>query len=117
AGNDHNNTDDEDKRYYPAAYTSKGLKNIITVASIDQRNRLLPSSNWGSRSVDVAAPGDAILSTLPSGRYGKMTGTSQATAFVSGIAALLLSKNPSLTPQQLKDIIVRSAVKSLFLRG
>jgi thermitase len=117
AGNDHHDTDAEENRYYPAAYSLKGLKNIITVASIDSNNKLLPSSNWGTKSVDVAAPGEGILSTLPNGRYGKMTGTSQATAFVSGIAALLLSKNPNLTPVQLKDLIVRNTVPSLFLRG
>jgi thermitase len=117
AGNEHHDTDAEEYRYYPAAYSLKGLKNIITVASIDSNNKLLPSSNWGMKSVDVAAPGEGILSTLPRGRYGKMTGTSQATAFVSGIAALLLSKQPSLTPTQIKDIIVRNTVPSVFLRN
>jgi thermitase len=117
AGNEHSDTDSEDHHYYPAAYSLKGLKNIITVASIDSNNRLLPSSNWGFKSVDVAAPGEGILSTLPNGRYGKMTGTSQATAFVSGIAALLLSKNSNLTPAQLKQIIIGSTVPSIFLRG
>lgn len=117
AGNEHNDTDAEENRYYPAAYSLKGLKNIISVASIDSNNRLLPSSNWGKQSVDVAAPGEGILSTLPGGRYGKMTGTSQATAFVSGIAALLLSKNPSLSPVELKKLIVNSTVPSIFLRG
>jgi subtilisin family serine protease len=117
AGNDHHDTDGEENRYYPAAYTLKGLKNIITVASIDSNNKLLPSSNWGTKSVDVAAPGEGILSTLPNGKYGKMTGTSQATAFVSGIAALLLSKNPNLNPSQLKDLIIRNATPSIFLRN
>ena len=117
AGNEHHDTDGEENRYYPAAYTLKGLTNIITVASIDSNNKLLSSSNWGIKSVDIAAPGEGILSTLPNGRYGKMTGTSQATAFVSGIAALLLSKQPALTPSQLKDLITRNAVPSVFLRG
>jgi thermitase len=116
AGNDHRNTDIEDNRYYPAAYTLKGLKNIITVASIDPTNKLLPSSNWGSKSVDIAAPGEGILSTLPGGRYGKMSGTSQATAFVTGVAALLLSKQPGLSPAQVKDIILRNVdpINSLY---
>jgi thermitase len=117
AGNEHNNTDREDRRYYPAAYQSKGLRNIITVASIDSENKILPSSNWGVRSVDVAAPGEGILSTIPGNRYGKMTGTSQATAFVSGVAALILSKAPHLTPSQVKDIIVRSATRLAGLAG
>ena len=117
AGNDHRNTDQEANYYYPAAYQQKGLKNIISVASIDPDGKILPSSNWGAKSVDVAAPGEGILSTTPGSQYGKMTGTSQATAFVSGIAALLLSKQPALTPAQLKDIIFKSVTPMASLRG
>ena len=117
AGNDHHNTDVEDFRYYPAAYQLKGLRNIITVASIDSENHILPSSNWGVRSVDVAAPGEGILSTIPGGRYGKMTGTSQATAFVSGIAALILSKAPGLSPVEVKELIVSNVTQVSGLHG
>jgi subtilisin family serine protease len=81
---------------------------MISVASLDIRNSILPSSNWGAKSVDVAAPGENIYSTLPGGRYGYMTGTSQATAFVTGVAALLLSKDPTLTPKVIKQIIMAS---------
>jgi thermitase len=102
AGNEHQNTDQDENFYYPAAYR---LSNIISVASTDMNNNLLPSSNWGRQSVDVAAPGENIYSTLPGGKFGYMTGTSQSTAFVSGLAALLLSHDPSLTPKQLKEII------------
>ncbi len=116
AGNDRHNTDVEEYRYYPAAYGLKGLKNIITVASMDSENRILPSSNWGVRSVDVAAPGESILSTIPGGRYGRMTGTSQATAFVSGIAALILSKAPALSPSQVKELIVKNTTPIANLR-
>ena len=105
AGNEHQNTDVAENYYYPSAYR---LPNMISVAATDIHNNLLPSSNWGKTKVDVAAPGENIYSTLPGGRYGYMTGTSQATAFVSGMAALLLSKDPSLKPQQLKQIIMAS---------
>ena len=105
AGNENQNTDLRENFYYPAAYR---LKNIISVAATNIHNQLLTSSNWGKRSVDVAAPGENIYSTLPGGRYGTMSGTSQATAFVTGIAALLLSKNPSLKPEELKEIIMHS---------
>ncbi|HTL10897.1 MAG TPA: S8 family peptidase, partial [Bdellovibrionota bacterium] len=91
AGNERQDTDIPENYYYPAAYR---LPNIITVAATDIHNNLLPSSNWGKNHVDVAAPGENIYSTLPGGRYGYMSGTSQATAFVTGIAALLLSRNP-----------------------
>lgn len=117
AGNEHHNTDLEENRYYPAAYEHKGLKNIISVASIDSDGKLLPSSNWGVKSVDIAAPGDAILSTVPGGKYGKLTGTSQATAFVSGVAALILSRQPSLSPAQIKEVIVKNVTLSQNLRG
>jgi subtilisin family serine protease len=102
AGNDHHNTDLVENYYYPAAYH---LSNIISVTATDIHNNILSSSNYGKTKVDVAAPGENIYSTLPGGRYGYMTGTSQATAFVSGMAALLLSQDPTLTPVQLKEII------------
>ncbi|MGK5089700.1 S8 family peptidase [Bdellovibrionota bacterium FG-2] len=108
AGNEHQNTDLSQNYYYPSAYR---LSNILSVAATDIHNQLLPSSNWGKKAVDVTAPGENIYSTLPGGRYGFMTGTSQATAFVTGIAALLLSQNPSLTPQQIKQLIVKSVDK------
>jgi len=105
AGNEHQDTDKVENYYYPSAYR---LSNIISVAATDPSNRLLSSSNWGKKKVDVAAPGESIFSTLPGGRYGSMTGTSQATAFVSGLAALLLSKNPNLKPEELKTLIMGS---------
>jgi subtilisin family serine protease len=105
AGNEHQNTDLSQNYYYPSAYR---LSNILSVAATDIHNNLLATSNWGKKRVDVAAPGENIFSTLPGGRYGYMSGTSQATAFVTGIAALLLSHDPSLTPVQLKEIIMSS---------
>ena len=108
AGNEYQNTDDAGNAYYPAAY---GLSNIIAVAATNIRNQLLPSSNWGKKHVNVAAPGENIYSTLPNGRYGYLTGTSQATAFVSGLAALILSENPNLKPPEVRRIIMNSVDK------
>lgn len=108
AGNDASNLDSPGMKYYPGAY---GLSNIISVASTNIRNQILTSSNYGMRTVHVAAPGEQIYSTLPRGRYGYMTGTSQATAFVSGLAALILSENPKLKPSEVRDIIMRSSDK------
>ena len=108
AGNEYQNTDESGNAYYPAAY---GLNNIIAVAATNNRNVLLPSSNWGKKHVHVAAPGESIFSTLPKGRYGYLTGTSQATAFVSGLAALILTENPKLKPSEVRDIIMSSADK------
>ena len=114
AGNEHQDTDQVENYYYPSAYR---LSNILSVAATDIHNRLIRSSNWGARRVDVAAPGENIYSTLPGGRYGYMTGTSQATAFVSGVAALLLSKNPRLKPVELKKLILENVDRFPTLMG
>jgi thermitase len=89
AGNEQSNSDI--RKYYPADY---GLDNIISVTAYDQDRNVLPSSNYGATSVDIAAPGKKIFSTLPGGNYGYMTGTSQATAVVTGVAALIKARYP-----------------------
>jgi subtilisin family serine protease len=114
AGNERQNTDLVQNYYYPSAYR---LSNIISVAATDIKNDLLKSSNWGKTRVDVAAPGENIYSTIPGGKYGFMSGTSQATAFVSGMAALLLSKDPTLTPVQIKELILSSVDRIPQLSG
>lgn len=107
AGNDHQNLDDiaNTPGFFPASY---GLSNILTVSGSTYRGKLCSSSNWGRKSVDVVAPGENILSTVSNDKLAYMTGTSQATAFVTGIAALLLSEDPELNPQQIKCIIKES---------
>jgi subtilisin family serine protease len=71
----------------------------------------------------VAAPGVKILSTLKGGKYGIMSGTSMATPHVSGIAALLLSANPSMSYAEIKDLLIRSSdpvkglTKKVLARG
>ncbi|MBX2989090.1 MAG: S8 family serine peptidase [Bdellovibrionaceae bacterium] len=113
AGNERSNSDI--LPFYPADY---GLPNILSVTAIDSRQRVLASSNYGSRSVDLAAPGENILSTLPGGAYGVMTGTSQATAFASGAAALLLSQEPELrNPAEVIRRLVRSGEAEKALKG
>jgi subtilisin family serine protease len=114
AGNEYQNTDQSGNAYYPAAY---GLSNIIAVAATNIKNKILPSSNWGMKHVHVAAPGENIYSTLPNGRYGYLTGTSQATAFVSGLAALILSEKPKLKPAEVRDIIMSSVDRLDSLNG
>lgn len=101
AGNERSNSDLAP--YYPADYK---LRNIISVTAIDSYAKVLKSSNFGQKSVDLAAPGEGIYSTLPEGKYGVMTGTSQATAFVTGVAALILSHNKTLTAEQIKKQIL-----------
>ncbi len=101
--------------FYPAGYA---LDNIISVGAMNEQNQILKSSNFGASAVDIAAPGEHILSTLPGGKYGFMTGTSQATAYVTGVAALILSVKPNAKrPDQLIRHILATGDKELSLIG
>ena len=108
AGNEKSNIDDKRHAYYPASY---GLSNIITVGAHDDNLNIIPSSNYGKNSVDIAAPGHRIRSAIPGNGAGYMTGTSQSTAFVSGVAALIKSKYPTMKYEQVKNIILSSSLK------
>lgn len=66
-------------------------------------------SNYGKEQVDVFAPGEDILSTVPGGGYSRQSGTSMAAPVVSGLAAVLMGHFPSLTASQVKRIIMESA--------
>lgn len=103
AGNERSNSDV--KKYYPADYD---LPNIISVTATDEENNVLDSSNYGEWSVDIPAPGKKIYSTLPNGGYGFMTGTSQATAVVTGAAALIRSKFPDQSAEQVIQMLTAS---------
>jgi subtilisin family serine protease len=100
--------------YFPASYD---LNNIISVSAIGPEGKLIPASNWGAKTVNVAAPGGGILSLQQNQAYGFMNGTSQATAFVSGLSALVWSLNPQLTNLEVKQIIQKSVIKTAFLRN
>jgi hypothetical protein len=94
---------------------------VIAVGTVDQYDNAI-YSNYGE-NLDVLAPGTGILSTLPytrltgtPGRYGTMGGSSMAAPFVSGLAALLLSRNPGLTAEQVRDLL-RSSADDLGVPG
>jgi subtilisin family serine protease/subtilisin-like proprotein convertase family protein len=89
--------------HYPAGYD---VPTILTVAATDHRDALARFSNYGAESVDVAAPGDGILSTLPNNTYGVYSGTSMATPHVAGVAALAWALSPDFTVNQVRDAIV-----------
>ncbi len=114
AGNEESNIDDKRKAYFPASY---GLKNIITVTAHDEDLKILNSSNYGHTSVDIFAPGYRIKSSLQNGRTGYLTGTSQATAFVTGVAALIKAEYPQLSTEKIKEIIKASARKEATMEG
>jgi subtilisin family serine protease len=114
AGNERSNIDDKRNAYYPASY---GLSNIITVGAHDEDMQIIASSNYGKNSVDIAAPGFKIRSSIPMGGAGYMTGTSQATAFVTGAVALIKSKYPHFNYEQTRNIILSSSVKVKSFEG
>ncbi|SEH97080.1 PKD domain-containing protein [Rheinheimera pacifica] len=107
AGN--NGADADSTPMYPAAYD---LDVIVSVASTDRNDNLSiftnGASNYGATSVDLGAPGSAILSTVPGGGYASYSGTSMASPHVAGAAALLWSVNPDITPLEMKAILMDS---------
>jgi cell wall-associated protease len=119
AGNDNANLDSTANFPNPVFKDKSGTaSNWITVgASSDPlaepgfKSYTASFSNYGKKDVDVFAPGTKIYSTLPGGnRYGNLQGTSMAAPVVAGVAALIMEYYPSLTPQEVKYCIVKSAV-------
>jgi subtilisin family serine protease len=91
------------KAIYPAAFAE-----ALAVAATNSKDGRAFFSNHGAE-MDVAAPGDYIFSTLPNNQYDYRSGTSMATPFVSGAAALILSRHPEFTAQQVADILKNTA--------
>ncbi len=93
-----------------AAYDS-----VVAVAAIDSGGQLASFSNYGVKTVDLAAPGVGIYSTLPNNSYGSYSGTSMATPHVTGGAALYAASNPGATALQIKTAIMGSVVPTASL--
>ena len=90
-------------------------KNVIAVTATGPNDELFSGANRGDY-IAVAAPGVDILAPAPDGIYQFTTGTSVASAEVSGIAALLIERNPSLTPAAVRKILMSTA-KDLGRKG
>ena len=103
AGNDGSNNDT--RPTYPANYD---VPNVLTVAAIDNNGIPASFTNYGKRTVHVAAPGVKIYSSITNGGYDSWSGTSMATPHVSGIAALVLSNENNLTNLEIKERIMRT---------
>ncbi|KAL6769857.1 hypothetical protein ACKKBG_A32645 [Auxenochlorella protothecoides x Auxenochlorella symbiontica] len=116
AGNDDRDLDAEPQ--YPASYAAERA-NVLAVAAVGRAGALSSFSNRGAGTVALAAPGEAILSTLPGNATGVLSGTSMAAPFVSGAAALALSvAGPGALPAPaLKRLLLESAEPTAQLRG
>jgi autotransporter-associated beta strand protein len=99
---------------YPSGFASP---NLLAVAATDRRDQLAGDSNYGATRVDLAAPGVAILSTVPGRSYAANSGTSFAAPFVSGVAALAASLDPSLSVGELRQAILAGAEPVPALAG
>lgn len=104
-----NSSEDIDKApTYPASHKND---NLLIVASSTNSNLMSRFSNYGLKSVDVAAPGSGIFSTTPNNSYESMSGTSMASPTTAGVAAEVLSHYPELSPIELKNVIIKSVTK------
>ena len=102
---------------YPVYPASLPYDNIISVANILFDGTLSKDSNYGAASVDIAAPGTYILSTIPDNSYGYMSGTSMAAPMVTGVAAMLYSYRTDISLADVKSIILNSSRKMDTLSG
>jgi len=101
-----NSSTDNDKRgHYPSNYN---LPNIISVAALDRSDLLASFSNFGSKTVHIAAPGREIPSTWLNDEYREASGTSMAAPYVSGTAALILANEPNLSMTKLRERLLKS---------
>ena len=105
--------------HYPSSYNTTagtttqpaaGYDAVIAVASITSTGARAMSSNYGTTTVDLGAPGSAVWSTAPNDGYRSLSGTSMATAHVTGAAALYASLNPLAPASDIKSALLASAV-------
>jgi thermitase len=110
-----NSSVDTDKQpHYPSSYN---VGNVISVAALDRNDQLASFSNFGPRSVHIAAPGKEILSTWLENGFREASGTSMATPVVAGVAALVLAKNPQMPVDELRKRLFDSVDKLPALKG
>lgn len=112
AGNDGTNNDE-----LPTAPANIKVDNSISVAATLGDASLATFSNYGSAMVEVAAPGVAILSTIPGDETLRMSGTSMAAPFVTNVAGLVKDSNPALGPAEIKKVLMETVDVKSFLQG
>ena len=117
AGNGYGSNNDLNT-VYPASFD---LNNIISVMSINGDNKMADFSNFGPSSVDFASPGTDIISTTPTYKtaamisenistdHAALSGTSMSAAYTSAQCAVIMVKNPSITAQSVKSLLLTTA--------
>lgn len=112
AGNDNSNND-----IFPDFPSNIVADNKLVVAATLDYNSLASFSNYGAKTVDVAAPGVAVFSTAPGQSTLAMSGTSQAAPFVTNVISLIKDLNPALSSADIKKIILSTVDKKEWLKG
>jgi hypothetical protein len=112
AGNESNDNDASPS--YPASYTSEA---VLSVAASDRSNRMAGFSNFGARSVDLAAPGVSIYSTTPGNRYASFSGTSMAAPHVAGVVGLLAAADPTASAADIRAAILNTTTPVAAFAG
>lgn len=107
-------TNNDRSPHYPSNYN---VANVISVAALDRNDQLARFSNYGPKSVAIAAPGAEILSTWLGDAYEEKSGTSMATPVVSGVAALIIAENPRISVDDLRKRILASVDPLPALKG
>lgn len=117
AGNDNENIGEHE--YFPTNFKKQSDKtpfvsNMIVVGASTNNSEFLRAefSNYNGKMVDVFAPGKEIYSAVPDAKYEYFPGTSMASPMVAGAAAVLWAYMPNLTPQQIKESLVKTVNKS-----
>ena len=111
AGNDGMSNDD-----YGTSPANIKADNVITVGATYKNQFFAPFSNYGTKMVDIAAPGMLIHSAIPGNEYLEVSGTSQASPYVANVAAKIKEANPALTPKDIKKILMGTVDAKGFLK-
>ena len=118
AGN--SNLNNDASASYPSNYSTvagAGYEAVIAVASITSTGAKSSFSSYGANTVDLGAPGSAIVSSVPDSTYASYSGTSMATPHVTGAVALYASKYPGVSANNIRNAILSSARATTSLSG
>jgi subtilisin family serine protease len=107
-------TNNDRSPHYPSSYD---VPNVVSVAALDRHDNLASFSNYGPKSVAIAAPGVDILSTWLGNNYEEKSGTSMATPVISGVAALIVAQNPGISVDDLRKRLMDSTDPIVALNG